>query len=137
MGVDFAENIFNTVGDFFPFSNIPTTRLHDLTSVQYALTCIDLYYVLEDVYYLNLAWSAALFLYLDVNGTYIIGDDLVTSYEMYADENFQLVIMYERLARAPEVDEDYLNANFIWGKANSLTTINTNSVSFFFLYFFN
>ncbi len=50
-GVDIAENIFLTVGDFFPFSNIPTTRLHDLTSVQYVLTCIDLFYVLEDVNY--------------------------------------------------------------------------------------
>ena len=119
-GIDIAENIFLTVGDFFPFSNIPTTRLHDLTSVQYVLTCIDLFYVLEDVNYLNLAWSAALSLYLDVNGTYIIGDDLGTSYEMYADENFQLVIMYECLARALEVDEDYLNANFFWGEANAL-----------------
>jgi len=128
-GVDIAENIFLTVGDFFPFSNIPTTRLHDLTSVQYVLTCIDLFYVLEDVNYLNLAWSAADSLYLDVNGTYIIGDDLGTSYEMYADENFQLVIMYERLARALEVDEDYLNANFIWGKANSLMT---NLVNLFY-----
>ncbi|MHA1219844.1 MAG: hypothetical protein ACTSSN_04030 [Candidatus Heimdallarchaeaceae archaeon] len=96
------------MGDFFPFSNIPTTRLHDLTSVQYVLTCIDLFYVLEDVNYLNLAWSAALSLYLDVNGTYIIGDDLVTSYEMYADENFQLVIIFarsgERSSKMPSIN---------------------------------
>lgn len=126
LGIDFAENIFNTVGDFFPFTSIPTTRLYDLTSVQYALTCIDLYYVLSDVYYLDEARNAADSMNLDVNNTYIIGDDFGSFYEMNADENFLLVVMYERLARALEVDGDIFNASNIWSRANSLMTNLTN-----------
>jgi len=126
LGIGFAENIFNTVSDFFPFSNIPTNRIYDLTSVQYALTCIDLYYVLNDVYYLNEARTVVDTMNLDVNETYIIGDDFGSFYEMNADENFLLVIMYERLARALEVDGDISNANLIWAYATSLMTDLTN-----------
>ncbi len=126
LGIGFAENVFYTVGDFFPFASIPTTRLYDLTSVQYALTCIDLYYVLSDAYYLDEAKNAADSMNLDVNNTYIIGDDYGSFYEMNADENFLLVVMYERLARALEVDGDIFNANNIWSRATSLMTDLTN-----------
>ena len=94
LGADYAEAIFLSIEDLFPFTNIPSNRIYDLTVVQYALTCIDLYYVTSDVNYLNSALAATLTLNLDVNGSFILGEDLTTFYELNADENLLLVIMY-------------------------------------------
>ncbi len=122
VGVEIAESIFFTIGDLFPFTSIPTNRIFDLTAVQFALTCIDLYYVTEDVNYLNQAWAAALpmNMNLEVNGTMIKGEDYGSVYDVYADENLQLVLMYERLAQALVVDGDIFNAVFMNTLADNL-----------------
>ena len=120
LGADYAEAIFLSIEDLFPFTNIPSNRIYDLTVVQYALTCIDLYYVTSDVNYLNSALAASLTLNLDVNGSFIVGEDLTSVYELNADENLLLVLMYERLAEALVVGGDISNASIITGFADSL-----------------
>jgi hypothetical protein len=122
IGPNYAETIFFSVGDQFPFTAIPTNRIYDLTAVQFALTCIDLYYVTEDVFYLNQAWTAALpfNMFLEANGTFIKGEDYGSVYEIYAEENLLLVIMYERLAEALIVDGDFFNAGLMYNLADNL-----------------
>ncbi len=122
VGIEFATGIYFEIGTIFPFLEIPSNRIWDLTAVQLVLTSIDLFFITGDPDLITKAIIASSSMKLDVNGTYIRGENRITHYEFNADENFLLVIMYNRLAQALEVDGDVFTAAVIRSYANKLFT---------------
>jgi len=116
--LELARNIeMYTSTNFDPINN-PTTRIKDLSIIHRILAYIDLFYTLNDSWFLNTCKDALVpALNLEVNGTFILGENGIAPYDMYAEDNFLLVIMYERLAKAFEIVQDPINQTY-WNNAN-------------------
>ncbi len=119
-GIESANFIFSDLSNIFPLAEIPSSRIWDLVTVQYALTCVDMFFVNRDPNYLNSGRDAVQTLHLDINGTFILGEDDGAFYHLNADENLLLVIMYNRLAQGFLADGDAFTAESLRNQANLL-----------------
>ena len=120
IGIERANIIFNDINNIFPLSNTPSNRIWDLVTVQYVLTCVDMFFVNGDPTYLSSGRLAVQNLILDLNGTLILGEDDGAFYHLNADENLLLVIMYNRLAQGFLADGDAFAAETLRNQANLL-----------------
>ncbi|MHA1199909.1 MAG: hypothetical protein ACTSQF_11325 [Candidatus Heimdallarchaeaceae archaeon] len=120
IGIELATNTYFQIEDIYPFTAIPNNRIWDLTTVQRVLTSVDLFLVTHEPNFLGTAMAAMSSLKLDLEGTYIRGEDAGSWFDFNADENFLLVIMYNRLAQAFQVDGDTGTAEVLRSYANQL-----------------
>ena len=128
--LELARNVEWYSSTNFDPGNNPTTRIDDLSIIHRILAYIDLFYTLNDSWFLNTCKNVLVpALNLEVNGTFILGENGIAPYYIYAEDNFFLVIMYERLAKAFEIVQDPINQTYWNSASNTLSQL----VSLFYI----
>ncbi|MHA1828995.1 MAG: hypothetical protein ACTSX6_10170, partial [Candidatus Heimdallarchaeaceae archaeon] len=105
--LEYAKKVEYFAWENFDVSTISKSRIHDLAVVQMILSDIDLFFTVNDSFFIFEAKSLVSELYLDVNSSLIRGEPITSNYKINAADNFLLVLMYERLALALQANGDF------------------------------